>query len=100
MSMKAEISFDTIVPDAGSENIEGCYRLEDCDWQVFYATQVYQGDPHTLFPAKWRSGVIGVQIHYPVDKVLNKESVKAVLTNVLGVSKWFEVLGPDSLRLK
>jgi hypothetical protein len=97
--MKAEISFETIVSDTGSRHIEGCYRLEGSDWRVFYATQVYHGGPR-VFPATWQSGIIGVQIHHPMDQVLNKQSVKDALATALTVSKWLEVRGPDSLQMK
>jgi hypothetical protein len=97
--MNAEISFDTMVPDTGSEHVEGCYRLGSSDWRVFYATQAYQGSPR-IFPATWQSGASGIQIHHPKNEILNKASVKSALAEMLNVSEWIEVRGPDSLQMK
>jgi hypothetical protein len=97
--MEAEITFDTIVPDAGTHNIEGCYRLDGCDWQIFYAAHQYEGTAR-VFPATWRSGMTGIQIHHPRDEVLNKAAVKKALTSILDVSEWVEVRGPGSLQMK
>ncbi len=98
--MKAEISFDTIIDSNGEENIEGCYRIEGKDWSVFYFTQWWDDQPHIVKDAVWRSGITGVDVRFPKDNILNKSSVMKYLSQILGVTEWSEVKGPDSLQLK
>jgi hypothetical protein len=99
ISMKGEICFDCYYPD-DSDNIEGCYRLEGGEWQVFYVTRWYEGPPKVFTDAAWRSGITGVQVHHPKDQQLNILISKQVVADALGVTEWREVRGPDSLKLK
>jgi hypothetical protein len=103
--MLGEISFDTVVPEAGLENIEGCYRLEDGGWRVFYLTHRRAGrrecrEPDILPEARFSSGILGIDAAYPSEVILNKSAVKALLSAILGGVAWTEVCGPDSLTLK
>jgi hypothetical protein len=103
--MKGNISFDTNVAEAGEAVIEGCYKIDGGSWQVFYFTNwwreaPWQGDPLITYPGIWKSGITGVQVIYPKEKILNKRTAMEVLSKILGISDWFEVRGPDSLQLK
>jgi hypothetical protein len=101
--MKADITFDTVVADVGQPHIEGCYRLEGRDWQVFYFTSRWQGRnwkgaPEIIKNAVWRSGVTGIEVHCQDDEIINKAFVRRILSEVLGVAEWTERFdGPDSL---
>jgi len=104
-TMSGEISFDTIFSEEGVHHIEGCYRVNGESWKVFYFTHRFNGQwwqdlPVIRKDVVWPSGISGVDVVYPMDKILNKETVSRVLSDVLGVSKWVEVRGPDSLQLK
>ena len=48
----------------------------------------------------WDSGVTGVHVVMADDAKLNREIVLATLSEVLGVTEWKEVRGPDSMRLR
>jgi hypothetical protein len=102
--MCAEISFDTIIPVEGTSNIEGCFRLAGEDWQVFYFCHDLNGQvcvgPARVRRGTWRSGITGVQGHFPRGQVLDKILVCEILSEILGVHQWIEVQGPDSLELK
>jgi hypothetical protein len=99
-NMKGEISFDTNVDDNGQENIEGCYRICEEEWQVFYFTQWWDGYPRIVKNAVSESGIGGVDVWFPKTQILNKSAVIKVLSDILGVDEWSEVRGPDSLQLK
>jgi hypothetical protein len=99
--MKGEISFDLIMDESTDNSVfEGCYRVLPEDWKVFYFTKWWQGTPGIIKDATFSSGIKGVNVNYGKDEVLNKQSIKKVLSEVLGVSEWEEVRGPDSLQLK
>lgn len=102
---EAEISFDTVVSEVGQTDVEGCYRIARRHWQVFYFTswwegQLWRGPPVINANGVWLSGITGVQVVYQNDMIINKSFVKRTLSEVLGVRKWTEVLGPDSLEFK
>lgn len=98
-AMKAEISFDLVDLGEDCNNIEGCYRLPGGQWQIFYFTRSWQGEEGPKH-ASWRSGATGLNVNYPKDKKLNKLAVMKVLSDVLGITEWSEVRGPDSLQMK
>jgi hypothetical protein len=103
--MKAEISFDALALEDDQDNVEGCYRLEGDDWQVFYFTRWWEGLPEerrakVVKNAVFSSGITGVVVNYPKEQILDKAAVMRVLSDTLGVAEWSEVRGPDSLQLK
>jgi hypothetical protein len=98
--MKGEISFDTNIDDNGQENIEGCYRICGENWQVFYFTKWWDGAPRIIKDAVYNSGITGVDVWFPKNQILNKFAVIKLLSDILGVTEWSEVRGPDSLQLK
>lgn len=100
-----EISFDIIVPDDGIEIVEGCYRINGGNWQVYYLTNRNNGVPWVGAPdiknnAVFHSGISGVSGVVPVGWVLNKMKIRKILAEAVGVDEWIEVQGPDSLMLK
>ena len=97
--LKAEITFDCLYPE-DCDHIEGCYRLLGKEWQVYYFTRWWQGEPEVLLDAIFQSGTKGVNVKHPKDEPLNKSVVMAVLAKALNVTEWSEVSGPDSLTLK
>ena len=103
--MKGEVSFDLVIGDEEQNHIEGCFRLDEGDWRVFYFTnrlhgEWWQGAPDVRKDVTWPSGVTGVDVVYPKDKILNKLTVIRILSDILGIEDWSEVRGPDSLQLK
>jgi hypothetical protein len=101
--MQGEITFDIFIDeDTPHDVFEGCYRVPPNDWKVFYFTKWWQDDsgPEIIKDAVFSSGVLGINVKYAKDQILNKLAVKRVLSEALGVQNWVEVKGPDSLRLK
>lgn len=103
--MQGVISFDTEVSDSGQHHIEGCYKLPESDWKVFYFThfdggKLWNGAPRINKNAIWQSGISGVDAVYPASTVLNKSSVSQLLSDILGDVTFVEARGPDSLMLK
>jgi hypothetical protein len=104
--MIGEISFDIVLNKADYNYIEGVYRVgRGGEWKIIYFTHIVKGsdwaEPPRFFPdTVWPSGVHGVEGWFPREVALNKESVKEVLRNIVGVSEWIEVPGPDSLTLR
>jgi hypothetical protein len=98
--MRAEISFDLVMEDDGDFE-EGTYRLPGGNWQVFIFTKPGSevSEPH-VEPSTWESGVTGVFVRYPRSEPLNREAVRRVLSETLGVRDWVEVRGPDSMKLR
>ena len=102
-----EISFDAVTLGEDDDNIEGCYRIGESEWKVFFISHSLAGDaPWTGEPiinsdAIWPSGVKGVNAIYPIRVKLNKFSVRTILSEALGENiQWTEVRGPDSLQMK
>lgn len=105
MNVTAEIAFDTQVSKEGQRHVEGCYRLAGEDWRVFYFTSWYNGQrwkgpQEVIADQVWQSGICGVEVRCQDDLIINKGFVKKTLGNVLAVTDWLEVRGPDSLQLK
>lgn len=40
-----EITFDIVVPEEGVTNVEGCYRINGGNWQVYYLANLDIGPP-------------------------------------------------------
>jgi hypothetical protein len=98
--MKAEISYDLIMEEDMSF-VEGCYRLEGGEWEVFTITHSRNGRPPGVWKnLTWASGVKGMNAVVLETTKLNKLSVLNVLSDALGVSEWLEVHGPDSIVLR
>lgn len=99
--MKAEITFDLIMEENMSF-VEGCYRLEGGHWQVFMLRKSRRGIEEVGIKRNltWASGVTGINIIVPDDTKLNKSTVLRLLADVLGITEWSEVRGPDSMQLR
>jgi hypothetical protein len=98
--MKAEVTWDLIM-DEDMSFVEGCYRLEGGDWQVFiFASSEGNGKIEVRNGLSWASGVTGLNAFVPANVTLNKASVLAILSETLGVTEWSEVRGPDSIVLR
>jgi len=100
-----EITFDIVVPEEGVRNVEGCYRMNGGNWQVYYLTSWDNGAPLAGAPAIrsnaiFQSGISGVSGVVPGGWILNKKTIKKLLAEAVGVVGWIEVSGPDSLMLK
>jgi hypothetical protein len=82
--------------------IEGCYRIDGGNWQVYYIAKEgwAKRAPHIRSYAVFSSGITGVNGVIPDNWILNKTTVMGMLAVALGVEEWTEVLGPDSLILK
>jgi hypothetical protein len=96
--MDAEISYD-LVMEPEMCFVEGTYRLPDNDWQVFIFSPRAVAEIRVTFCA-WPSGVEGVFVNFPRGSGMNREIVERVLSDALGVRKWKEVRGPDSMQLR
>ncbi len=99
-----EITFDIVVPDEGVTHVDGCYRVNGGNWQVYYLTNRNDGVSSIVAPAignaVFSSGITGVSGIVPADWVLTKTSTQAILAEVVGVDGWIEVTGPNSLIIK
>lgn len=100
-----EIAFDVVVPDEGVGIVEGCYRTNGGNWHVYYLAN--QRDdassisaPIIMSQAVFQSGISGVSGVVPAGWILNKETIKKILAEAVGVDGWIEVYAPDSLMLK
>ena len=97
---KAEITFDLIM-DNNMDFVEGCYRLDTGAWQVFVVSK--EEDSEAIEVSKglvWDSGVIGLNAFVPLRTRLNRDSIKRILSEELGVTEWTEVSGPDSIQIR
>jgi hypothetical protein len=99
--MRAEITFDLVMEDNMSF-VEGCYRLEGSEWQVFMFRKSRRGMEAIGIKTNlaWKSGVIGINVIVPDDTVIDKSLVLKTLSDILEISEWSEVCGPDSMRLR
>ena len=98
MRMEAEISYD-LVMEENMSFVEGTYRLPQSEWQVFIFCRRAEMRMEVK-RGSWASGVTGVVVYYPPSECLNKTVVERVLGSALGVTKWIEVRGPDSMTLR
>lgn len=97
--MRAEISYDLVMEDEMSF-AEGAFRLPGGEWQVFIFSRLDATERPTWRYDQWESGVRGIVIAFPNERVLNKASVTEVLTDATGATEWVEVRGPDSMQLR
>ena len=104
---KGEITFDIVVPEEGATVVEGCYRINGGNWQVYiFAKQGWsestfgRSPPHVRRDAVFSSGISGVSGIVPASSVLNKKTVMTILAEAVAVEEWTEVSGLDSLMLK
>ena len=98
--MIAEVTWD-LVMDEDMGFIEGCYRLPNEPWQVIIASkknEILTVDVRNNLT--WESGVTGMNIYFPRKFQLNAGILLEIMSRVLGVSKWIEVRGPDSILLR
>jgi hypothetical protein len=103
--MLGEITFDIVVPTEGVNNVEGCYRINGGNWQVYYLTNWrHRASPTSAAiiesNALFQSGISGVSGVVPGDWTLNKRRIKEILAEAVGVDGWIEVTGPNSQILK
>lgn len=96
--MTGEISYDLVMKDE-MDFVEGSYRLQDGEWQVFIVSKAPLERPE-MTPCHWASGVAGIVIRLPLFVRLNKQVVEQMMSEWLGVKEWQEVRGPDSMQLR
>jgi len=96
--MTGDISYDLVMEeDMGF--VEGCYRIGGGSWQVLIVNK--QPVEKTEFVlSSWESGATGLEIHVSVSTKLNRSIVEELLAECLGINKWDEVRGPDSMQLR
>jgi hypothetical protein len=96
--MHAWISYDLVMGNDMSF-VEGTYRLDGGEWQVF----IFSPDSSVSYPqvkiARW-SDATGVIVKWPPSMTLDRTAVLAILSKELGVTEWEETRGPDSLQLR
>ncbi|HZZ71061.1 MAG TPA: hypothetical protein VFE24_02345 [Pirellulales bacterium] len=97
--MASEISYDLIM-DEDMPFVEGTYRINGGDWQVFIFIKESEVTGVVAKNSNWSSGVSGIVIRVPPSYCLNKQSVETLLSEFLDVSAWIEVKGPDSMQLR
>jgi hypothetical protein len=104
---KGEVTFDIVVPEKGVSIVEGCYRIDGGNWEVyFFAQQCWsmsmfgRSEPHIWPNRVFSSGVLGIAGIVSDNWVLNNHTVMGILAVTSGVEEWIEVIGPDSLILK
>lgn len=107
MTIAGQVSFDLIQAETEDDSdFEGCFRLGDSDWQIFYVSRsindsTCEDAPQICSDAIWPNGVPGIQVLWPADRPLNRQIVKTILSDALGGNVvWQEVHGPDSLQMK
>ena len=98
--MNAEITWDLVMLD-DMAFAEGCFRLDGETWQVFTARKCREGEqPSVRTGLRWDSGVQGINITLAREGLLNKTTLLRVMSSALGVERWTEVRGPDSMVLR
>ena len=103
--MEGQVTFDTVVPEEGTSHIEGCYRIGDGDWKVFYFTTSQSMLSSTRHigvrrDVTFQSGISGMDGILPAGTVLNKKECIRIISDGTGVDRWSEIAGPNSLILK
>lgn len=96
---EAEISFDLIMEDEMAF-AEGTYRMRGSgEWHVFIFSRHDGNGIRSTFD-EWSSGVTGRVVRMPQGAKLNREIIKQILGDILYVTEWREVRGPDSMNLR
>lgn len=93
-----EISYDLVMEDE-MPFVEGTYRLAGGEWQVFIFVRREVDEPE-ITEATWRSGVTGLHLAYPRERLLNQSVVESLLSSHLSVEHWKVVRGPDSIMIR
>jgi hypothetical protein len=93
-----EISYDLVMDD-DMGFVEGSYRIEGCEWCVYIISKRPIETP-SWKGGMWESGVSGIVVHVPLEMRLNSERVENLLLDILGLGKWEQVRGPDSMQLR
>lgn len=96
--MQAEISYDLVMDD-DMEFVEGTYRMNEGEWQVFIISKRPE-EQIEIRSTEWASGCSGLVILVPMSFRLNKQSVEEVISEWLGLDTWTVVRGPDSMQLR
>ncbi len=101
--LQCEISFDLVMED-DMDFIEGVFRVNQGEWQVLIASkrplQKTEVQNIEIRSTEWPNGIAGLDIIVPLSFNLNKQSLKEVMSEWLGVKIWDEVDGPDSMQLR
>ena len=95
---EAEISFDLVMEDE-MPFAEGTYRLRGGEWHVFIFSR-YEGKRILSTFDEWQNGCKGRVVKMPEGAKLNREVIKKILGEILYVTDWLEVRGPDSMNLR
>jgi hypothetical protein len=93
-----EISYDLVMEDDNSF-AEGTYRVGKVNWQVFIFRKGPIERPE-FTSSRWPSGVTGIFVRVPVSARSNKQTIEQLMTDYLGITKWREVRGPDSIQFR
>jgi len=96
----AQITFD-LVMEEDMCFVEGCYKLLNKDWRIFIISK--KKNVHKMIVEKevtWESGNTGIVVKLPENVRLNKINAMKILSDILDVSAWSEVIGPDSMQLR
>ncbi len=98
-----EISFDTHGP-GGGPCVEGCLRRPGTFWECLFvrAVEWEEGSPRLprIATAVWRSGIKGHLVEAPKGFACVHADVTRLVAELLEVSAFNSVLGPDSIWLK
>jgi hypothetical protein len=98
--MRGEVTFDLVMDDDMSF-VEGCYRVNGNDWEVFIVTKSPDCvELNIKMGLVWDSGVKGINLIFPEATKLNKTVVLDALSKALDIAEWSEVQGPDSMNLR
>jgi hypothetical protein len=98
IGMAGEISYDLVMA-ADMEFVEGVCRARGGAWQVFVVNKADVPEARVRW-SSFPGGVRGVLVQVPAGSKLDRRAVKRVLSEALGVERWVEVRGPDSMRLR
>lgn len=96
--MTGEISYDLVMDD-DMGFVEGTFRLPGESWQVIIVSKSSVPSVEVQHSV-WESGVKGLVINVPGETWLNRAVVEGELARAVGVVRWVEVVGPDSMTLR
>jgi hypothetical protein len=99
VTVRGEISYDLVMTDDMSF-VEGTFRLEGSEWQVFIFRRKASLEHPQVTICKWDSGVEGIVFRLPKSVHLNKQTVELMMSEALKVSEWHEIRGSDSMQLR
>ena len=96
--MEADICYDLLMED-DMDFIEGTFRLPGSDWKVFIVMKRQVSRPD-IAETEWANGASGLIITVPVSLQLNKQILEYEMGKHLGVARWHETRGSDSMSLR